>query len=121
MKEMDQKCITASIVALFFNASYVSIILHKLNKYWIKKDLYIDYTGLSYLEYRNLCNYFKVHKLYLGHYRYKGDLDYHTVFIFRIEKKQQRLIYIVENKYFHLLSAEVKKQINAFSNYNFIC
>lgn len=118
MKEMDQNCITASVVALYFNVSYVNIVLHKLCKYWKKKDLYIDYTGLSYTEYKQLCTYFKQHKLYLGHYRYKGDLDYHTVFIFKIEKKQQRLIYIVENKYFHLLSSEIKNQISIFSNNN---
>lgn len=116
MKEMDQNCTVQSIVALYFNVNYINIILHKLSNYWTKKDLYIDYTGLSYNEYKKLCNCFKKHKLYLGHYRYKGDIDYHTVFIFKIEKKQQRLIYMVEHNYFHLLSNEVKKQINSFSN-----
>lgn len=118
MKEMDQNCMTASIVALYFNASYVNIVLHKLCKYWTKKDLYIDYIGLSYTEYKQLCTYFKQHKLYLGHYRYKSDLGYHTVFIFKIEKKQQRLIYIVENSYYHLLSNEIKNQISIFSKNN---
>lgn len=115
MKEMDQNCTTALVVSLYFNSSYANIVLYKLCKYWKKKDLYIDYTGLSHTEYINLCNSFKKHKLYLGHYRYKGNLDYHTVFIFKIEKQQQRLIYIVENKYFHLLTDDIKNHISNFS------
>lgn len=115
MRGMDQNGITTSIVALYFNVDYVNIILNKLCKYWKKKDLYIDYTGLSYTEYTDLCNYFKKHKLYLGHYKYIEGLDYHTVFIFKIEKKQQKLIHIVENQYFHLLSDEVKNHISIFS------
>jgi hypothetical protein len=56
------------------------------------------------------------HKLFIGKYRYKGEIDYHTVFILRIDSTQRRLISLVENKYYHLLSDEVKKQIFIFTS-----
>ena len=46
---MDQRYTMNAVIALFFNASYVNLVLYKYTKYWIKDDnIYIDYKGLSY-------------------------------------------------------------------------
>ena len=82
--EMDQKYMMEMIVSLFFNECYSNIVLKKLSTYFIKENLHISYAGLSYTEYINLCKLYKQHNLYLGHYRHKGDIDYHTIFIFKI-------------------------------------
>lgn len=76
----------------------------------------MSYAGLSYTEYINLCKLYKQHSLYLGHYRYKGDIDYHTVFIFKINPKHNRLIYAIKNRYYHLLPLKVKEHITRFTN-----
>ena len=79
---MDQRYTMNAVIALFFNASYVNLVLYKYTKYWIKDDnIYIDYKGLSYLEYTNMVQKVSNHKLFIGKYRYKGEIDYHTVFI----------------------------------------
>ena len=117
MREMDQRYTMNAVIALFFNASYVNLVLYKYTKYWIKdNNIYIDYKGLSYLEYTNMVQKVSNHKLFIGKYRYKGEIDYHTVFILRINPTQRRLISLVENRYYHLLSDEVKKQIFIFTS-----
>lgn len=114
---MDQRYTMNAVIALFFNASYVNLVLYKYTKYWIKdNNIYIDYKGLSYLEYTNMVQKVSNHKLFIGKYRYKGEIDYHTVFILRIDSTQRRLISLIENKYYHLLSDEVKKQIFIFTS-----
>lgn len=108
-----------SVVSLFFNIEYSKIVLYKLTGYRIKeKNLHIDYTGLGYLEYKDLCNKFKLHECYLGHYRYKKGIDFHTVFIFKISTNKMRLVYAVENRYEHLLSTTVKNHICSFTHQN---
>lgn len=114
--EMDQKCMMEMIVSLFFNKCYSNIVLKKLSTYFIKENLHISYAGLSYTEYINLCKLYKQHHLYLGYYRYKGDIDYHTVFIFKINPKHDRLIYAIKNRYYHLLPLKVKEHITQFTN-----
>ena len=43
MREMDQRYTMNAVIALFFNASYVNLVLYKYTKYWIKDDnIYID-------------------------------------------------------------------------------
>ena len=116
--EMDQKCMMEMIVSLFFNKCYSNIVLKKLSTYFIKENLHISYAGLSYTEYINLCKLYKQHHLNLGHYRYKGDIDYHTVFIFKINPKHNRLIYAIKNRYYHLLPLKVKEHITRFTNKN---
>ena len=113
--EMDQKCMMEMIASLFFNKCYSNIVLKKLSTYFIKENLHISYAGLSYTEYINLCKLYKQHHLYLGHYRYKGDIDYHTIFIFKINPKHDRLIYAIKNRYYHLLPLKVKEHITQFS------
>lgn len=116
--EMDQKYMMEMIVSLFFNECYSNIVLKKLSTYFIKENLHISYAGLSYTEYINLCKLYKQHNLYLGHYRYKGDIDYHTIFIFKINPKHNRLIYAIKNRYYHLLPLKVKEHITQFTNKN---
>lgn len=117
MREMDQRYTMNAVIALFFNASYVNLVLYKYTKYWIKITISIQTTKAYHTQsiqiwYKKVSN----HKLFIGKYRYKGEIDYHTVFILRINPTQRRLISLVENKYYHLLSDEVKKQIFIFTS-----
>lgn len=105
-----------STLAIYFNPEYAKLLNSKIIGVNITQDIEFIYSNLSYLEYKLLIQNLKLHKLYKNFIREETTTSYNTIIRFKIDKNKFRLLSLIKQKRFSLLTLIIQNHINIFCN-----